>query len=105
MDFPYREIDSANFNFCNLELALKRLQESINLPLDVVFQTLLTDLDMVLFVKPLYHSVFNFAHSLQISEVFLEFITVRCHVLDSIVVTDIFLVWQCLKEDRTPFDR
>ena len=70
----------------------------------MVFKTLLADLDMVLFIEPLDHSVFDFTNSFQISEVLLEFIAVRCHVFYSIIVTNIFLVRQWFKEDWTPFD-
>ena len=59
---------------------------------------------MVLFVKPFYYSVFDFTHSLQVSEVLLEFVAIRCHVLHSVVVANVFHVRKLVEDNWMPAD-
>ena len=56
------------------------------------------------FIKPLYHGVFHLTYALQVSKVLLKLVTIRRHALQSIVVTNVFLVGQLLEEARFPGD-
>lgn len=58
----------------------------------MISQTLLADLGVMLLIKPFNDGVFDFTYSLEICEILLELVAIWCHVLDSIVVADVFLV-------------
>ena len=70
----------------------------------MIFETLLADLGVVLLIEPFYYSVFDFADSLQVSEVLLEFVSIRRHVLDSVVIANIFLIGELVKDKWMPID-
>ena len=55
-------------------------------------------------IEPFNHSVLNLTDALQVSEVFLELVAIWRHALQSIVVADIFLVWDEVKYYRLPSD-
>ena len=68
----------------------------------MILETLLTDLLMHALVEPLNDGVLHLAHPLQISEVFFELVAVRSHALQPVVVTNVFLVWELVKEAWLP---
>ena len=70
----------------------------------MVCQTLLANLLMDAFIEPLNDCIFNFADTLQVREVLLKFIAIRRHAFQSVIVANVFLVWQLLEEDRLPLN-
>ena len=71
----------------------------------MVLQTFLADLNVVLLVEPLDDCVLDLAHALKVCEVLLKLVTVWSHVFDSVVIADVLLVGQWLKDDRPPLNR
>ena len=59
---------------------------------------------MYAFIEPFNDSVFNLANTLQIGKILLEFVAIRCHAFESIVVANIFLVWDQVKYYWLPSD-
>ena len=55
-------------------------------------------------IKPLDDRVFHLTYTLEICKVLLELVAIRSHALQSIVVANVFLVWNQVKYDRLPRD-
>lgn len=65
----------------------------------------MADLNVMLLVKPLYDCVLDLAHALKVCEVLLELVPVWSHVLDSVVISNVLLIGQWLKDDGPPLER
>jgi hypothetical protein len=105
MDFPNREINSANFNENDLELFAELEQEVVNLSDDVCFHAVHADLMINILVKPLNYSVLHFADSLQISEVLLKTVAVGGQVTNAVVIANVILPRQRFQQRLEPNDR
>jgi hypothetical protein len=57
----------------------------------------------ILLLEPLNYGVFNLTHSIQVCEVLLEHISIRCEILEPVVVPDIFQRWLGFSFNRLPF--
>ena len=55
-------------------------------------------------IEPLDDGILDLAHSIQICKVLLSFVSVRCQILIAVVITDVFLFWNHLEDDRLPLD-
>ena len=71
----------------------------------MIRKTLLTDLLVHALIEPLYHGVLNLTDAFEVSEVFFELVSVRCHAFQSVIITNIFLVWELLEKAWLPSNR
>ena len=100
----HAEVNAAHVNLQYFELLFKYVQEAFQVQLDVIFKAVHTDLIIYFVVEPLDHSVFHFAHALQVCEILLQLVPIRRHVLVSIIVSDVLLIRQRLLRDGLPLD-
>ena len=70
----------------------------------MIFKAVHTDLIIYFVVEPLDHSVFHFAHTLQVCEILLQLVPIWRHVLVSIIVSDVLLIRQRLLRNGLPLD-
>ena len=62
--------------------------------LKMLFKTVHTNFFDILSVEPLYDSVLDFTHATQISKVLLMLVSMRSEIVDSIIVSNLILVWK-----------
>ena len=100
--FPDGEVDAADLYPLKDKLGFQLGEEVVYLSGEVVLKGILRNHFVVLLGEPLDHSVLHFANASEICEILLQLVAVWRHVLGSIIVADVRLIWQPGELARLP---